>query len=150
MTATAPESGHNRLLCLLTLNPAPCPVSVPEAWSVGSLGASFPGSVSGRILTLKPTLKIGGTTWEVRSRLVSLRDTVDAGLNAAALPAGQADARSSASANIAPTSNPVCCVISTKQVGLVTLTSVRQSPMTSNPTTSRPSAQSAGPSAAAI
>lgn len=72
VTASAPESSHNRLLCLLTLNPAPCPVSVPEAWSVGSLGASFPGSVSGRILTLKPTLTIGGTTWEVRSRLVSL------------------------------------------------------------------------------
>lgn len=72
VTASAPESGHNRLLCLLTLNPAPCPVATPEGWSVGSLGPSFPGGVSGRILTLKPTLTIGGTTWEVRSRLVSL------------------------------------------------------------------------------
>ena len=44
----------------------------------------------------------------------------------------------------APTSNPVCSVISTKQVGLVTLTSVRKRPMTSRPTTSRPSAHSVG------
>ena len=47
------------------------------------------------------------------------------------------------------TSNPVCSVISTKQVGLVTLTSVRQAPMTSRPTSRRPSAQSVGPTVVA-
>ena len=36
-----------------------------------------------------------------------------------------AQARISASANIPPTSKPDCSAISTKQVGLVTLTSVR-------------------------
>ena len=39
------------------------------------------------------------------------------------------------------TSKPVCCVISWKQVGLVTLISVRQSPITSSPTSSRPRAR---------
>ena len=41
--------------------------------------------------------------------------------------AGQeaAPARSSASTKRPATSNPVCCAISTKQVGLVTLTSVK-------------------------
>ena len=37
----------------------------------------------------------------------------------------QPEAFSSAAANIAPTSKPDCSVISTKHVGLVTLTSVR-------------------------
>ena len=57
---------------------------------------------------------------------------------------------SSASMNIAGTSKPVCSVISWKQVGLVTLISVSQSPITSSPTSSRPRAASTGPSALAI
>ncbi len=55
---------------------------------------------------------------------------------------------SSASMNIAGTSKPACSVISWKQVGLVTLISVRQSPITSSPTSSRPRAASTGPIAA--
>ena len=45
---------------------------------------------------------------------------------------------SSASTNMAATSKPVCCWISWKQVGLVTLISVTQSPITSTPARSRP------------
>src|SRR5262249_16918915 len=59
-------------------------------------------------------------------------------------------AASSASRNIPATLNPVCCVISWKQVGLVTLISVSQSPITSSPTRSSPCAASFGPSAPAI
>src|SRR5262245_32141307 len=62
----------------------------------------------------------------------------------------EASSRSSASMNMAATLKPLCSVISWKQVGLVTLTSVNQSPMTSRPTRSRPSLCSAGPSASAI
>ena len=59
---------------------------------------------------------------------------------------GSGDARaSSASMNIFGTSKPVCSVISWKQVGLVTLISVRLSPITSRPTSSRPRAASIGP-----
>ena len=49
-------------------------------------------------------------------------------------------------AMVAPaTSKPVCCSISTRQVGLVTLISVRRSPMTSIPTRKRPAPQRTGP-----
>jgi hypothetical protein len=48
------------------------------------------------------------------------------------------------------TSKPACAVISWKPVGLVTLISVRQSPMTSRPTRSRPRRASTGPIASAI
>src|SRR6185503_11911548 len=57
---------------------------------------------------------------------------------------------SRASMNVPDTSNPVWSWISRKQVGLVTLISVTQSPMTSRPTSSRPRSASLGPSAAAI
>src|SRR5262249_59376817 len=57
---------------------------------------------------------------------------------------------SSASTKSPATSNPVWSWISRKQVGLVTLTSVSQSPMTSSPTTSRPRLASTGPRALAI
>src|SRR5450830_646090 len=52
--------------------------------------------------------------------------------------------------NMAATSKPVWSKISWKQVGLVTFTSVRLSPMMSRPTSSRPRAASTGPSASAI
>ena len=48
------------------------------------------------------------------------------------------------------TSKPVWSWISRKQVGLVTLTSVSQSPITSSPTSSRPRCREPGPSASAI
>src|SRR6185295_61521 len=57
---------------------------------------------------------------------------------------------STASRNIPETSNPVWSWISRKQVGLVTLISVTQSPITSRPTSSRPRDASSGPSACAI
>src|SRR2546421_4360489 len=52
--------------------------------------------------------------------------------------------------NIPETSKPVWSWISRKQVGLVTLTSVSQSPITSRPTSSRPRWANLGPTAAAI
>src|SRR5262245_15321582 len=57
---------------------------------------------------------------------------------------------SSASRNAAATSKPLWSVISRKPVGLVTLISVSQSPITSRPTSSRPRFASVGPSASAI
>src|SRR5688572_6090535 len=57
---------------------------------------------------------------------------------------------SSASRNRPATSVPDWSWISRKPVGLVTLTSVIQSPMTSRPTSSKPLCESTGPSSAAI
>src|SRR6185503_4023180 len=57
---------------------------------------------------------------------------------------------SSAATNMPATSKPVWSWISRKQVGLVTFTSVSQSPMMSRPTTSRPRLASVGPRAWAI
>src|SRR5204863_350592 len=57
---------------------------------------------------------------------------------------------SSASMNKPATSNPVWSWISRKQVGLVTFTSVIQSPMMSSPTSSRPRLASVAPRAWAI
>src|SRR5262249_22667825 len=57
---------------------------------------------------------------------------------------------SSASMNMPDTSKPLWSWISRKQVGLVTLISVSQSPITSRPTSSSRRAASFGPSAAAI
>lgn len=73
LTASAAENGWTRLVCLLRLNPTSCPVPAAEQWRVGSVGASFPGVVSGSILTLTPTVVIKGQTYEVRSRLVTAR-----------------------------------------------------------------------------
>src|SRR6185436_6119286 len=56
---------------------------------------------------------------------------------------------SSAVTNMPATSKPVWSWISRKQVGLVTFTSVSQSPMMSRPTSSRPRAASPGPTASA-
>src|SRR5688572_26246090 len=57
---------------------------------------------------------------------------------------------SSASRNMPATSKPVWSWISLKPVGLVTLTSVRKSPITSSPTNSKPLAASTGPNASPI
>src|SRR5688500_20217991 len=54
------------------------------------------------------------------------------------------------SRNIPETSKPVWSWISRKPVGLVTFTSVSQSPMTSRPIRCSPLFESTGPSAAAI
>src|SRR5205823_5329073 len=78
-----------------------------------------------------------------------LRQGFDAGGNQLVRPLPPTSA-SKASAKDPATSKPVCLVISTNPVGLVTLTSVRKSPMTSSPTTNNPSAASFGPMLSAI
>src|SRR5512139_3155615 len=79
----------------------------------------------------------------------AVRDDEDAD-HAVALASDARTLRSSASMKVPETSKPVWSWISRKQVGLVTFTSVRQSPITSSPTSSRPRAASTGPSASAI